>query len=428
MTRRPIPLLACGSLIALLGVAVQTRAATLLVDRLDDDPEATVCGFVNLDDCSLRGAVIHANGSPEADTIHVPAGTYFLTEPGTNDEEALTGDLDITNSLEIIGEGALFTVVNGNGLDRVFHVQSTGDVTIRDLTVKGGYVVGNGGGIAVTSVGAFSLIGCNVILNESTVISGYNGGGGIAEFYSGGSVLIEDSSISGNTAQLGGGIMALWAEVTIRRSTLSGNTATFHGSATYTGSNVSLVNSTVSGNIEGPSPTGALLAVDGSMTVTSSTIVAGSTSFAVASVSSAATYLGGSVLVGACATSLPDFGGPGTFTTEGGNLESPGNTCNLGFLELRNIPDPMLSPLLPHGGATMTHLPLEGSPAIDHPIATADCPGEDQRGVGRPRDGDGDLDPVCDIGAVEVIWEAEDYIFTDGFESGDTSRWSGESS
>ena len=58
--------------------------------------------------------------------------------------------------------------------------------------------------------------------------------------------------------------------------------------------------------------------------------------------------------------------------------------------------DPLLGPLQDNGGATPTHLPGAGSPAID---ALADCsasPGTDQRGTARPQ-GYG-----CDMGAVEV--------------------------
>ena len=60
-----------------------------------------------------------------------------------------------------------------------------------------------------------------------------------------------------------------------------------------------------------------------------------------------------------------------------------------------------------------------GSPAIDsgddsHAAAT------DVTGIPRPQDGDGDGTPVCDRGAYELVLE----IFADGFESGDTSRWS----
>ncbi|MBI4672582.1 MAG: hypothetical protein HY741_13065 [Chloroflexi bacterium] len=46
------------------------------------------------------------------------------------------------------------------------------------------------------------------------------------------------------------------------------------------------------------------------------------------------------------------------------------------------------------GGATKTHLPQAGSPAIDG--GTNACPAFDQRGIARPRGA------ACDVGAVEV--------------------------
>ncbi|MEZ5331044.1 MAG: right-handed parallel beta-helix repeat-containing protein [Thermoanaerobaculia bacterium] len=74
--------------------------------------------------------------------------------------------------------------------------------------------------------------------------------------------------------------------------------------------------------------------------------------------------------------------------------------------------DPALEPLAGHGGPTWT-MPLSpGSPALDAGV-TAGAPSADQRGVART--------PPPDVGAFEGT-AAE--IFADGFESGDTSRWS----
>jgi PKD repeat protein len=56
--------------------------------------------------------------------------------------------------------------------------------------------------------------------------------------------------------------------------------------------------------------------------------------------------------------------------------------------------------LADNGGLTLTHTPLEDSPAIDAGDDNS-CPAKDQRGALRPFDGDGSGQATCDIGAVE---------------------------
>ena len=82
----------------------------------------------------------------------------------------------------------------------------------------------------------------------------------------------------------------------------------------------------------------------------------------------------------------------------------------------------MLSGLGWYGGSTPVHQPLPGSPAVDQTIAALACPSFDQRGLSRPRDGDGDGGAVCDIGAVELAGPGE--IFVETFESGFLTPWS----
>jgi hypothetical protein len=118
-------------LLCLLAGARPAAAAVFTVDRTDD-VIATGCLDAVPDDCSLRGAVIRANASLGGDTIVVPAGTYVLTRLGSNEDEADTGDLDVTNPLTITGAGAASTVIDGNGTgtpdpsdDRVLHIQGS---------------------------------------------------------------------------------------------------------------------------------------------------------------------------------------------------------------------------------------------------------------------------------------------------------------
>jgi CSLREA domain-containing protein len=150
-------------------------------------------------DCSLRDAIIIANGNGEADTITLGAGTYELSITGTLENDAATGDLDITDDVTIIGLGPDQTTINANGIDRVFDIRfSAGTVVISGVTVFNGNAPGGGGGI--------SHAGSDLLLINTVVVSNAAGG------YAGG-VLIDNSratliggQVISNTGMRGGGI------------------------------------------------------------------------------------------------------------------------------------------------------------------------------------------------------------------------------
>ncbi len=104
--------------------------------------------------------------------------------------------------------------------------------------------------------------------------------------------------------------------------------------------------------------------------------------------------------------SAPDVSG--AFTTGGHNLIGVG-TGGTGFQNGTNGDqvgtdldpiDPGLGELANNGGPTLTQALLSGSPAIDHGDNSG-IPATDQRGVVRPRDGDGNGSRIVDIGAFE---------------------------
>jgi hypothetical protein len=72
-------------------------AVYTVTDTADGLGTITSTGPDTFDASTLRAAVIAANANPGADTIMVPAGTYVLT---------IAGDLNITDSVTIVGAGA----------------------------------------------------------------------------------------------------------------------------------------------------------------------------------------------------------------------------------------------------------------------------------------------------------------------------------
>src|SRR5262245_25910113 len=93
---------------------------------------------------SLRSAIQAANSKPNADTIIIGAGIFKLTIPGANEDAAATGDLDINSKVTIKGKGANQTFIDGNSLDRVFHVLG-GTVKISGVTIEHGKAPEGGG-------------------------------------------------------------------------------------------------------------------------------------------------------------------------------------------------------------------------------------------------------------------------------------------
>jgi hypothetical protein len=348
-----------------------------------------------------------------------------------------TGDLDVTDDLEIYGAGAANTMIDANGIDRVLQV-FTHDVRIVGVTFLGGSA-DYGGGIfswayvlwltSVTVSGNHaSLDGggiwtdYEIVLSNSTVSGNTAGrdGGGV---YNGDVAYIRNSTVSGNTATNNGG--GLWNDLDcgVVATTISGNEAGSIGGGIYNSDTLTVENSTIGGNTG--TRGGGIYNDNGQVTVLGTTIHdnnatesnIGTGVYQSNSGGSATTAFTNSVLSGiANACSTPD----GTFISHGGNLESPGNDCAFGggtndqfSVSAGQL---ALGALADNGGPTLTYMPQAGSVAINMGNP-AECPqySVDQRGAAR---GDG----ACDSGSVEVGVEAP--FFADGFESAATDLWS----
>lgn len=262
--------------------AVPASAATFKVTKKADTND----GFCNAH-CSLREAVVAANATPERDVIVLPQGRFTLSRNGTDDTAAL-GDLDLSEPVTVRGAGWGRTIVDADGMDRVFDVVGSPKVTLTGLRVVGGSSDDGGG---IRNAGTLRLVNVLVRGSEAT-----GGGGGIHS--DGAAVVVRGSRIAGNTAgTYGGGIrissgsltlvdsrvtgnqapgndgggMLLGDDVplTATRTVIAGNTAGSDGGGIY-GARLTIVDSTIRGNTAAAK--GGGIEVFGPSSITGSTI------------------------------------------------------------------------------------------------------------------------------------------------------------
>lgn len=313
---------------------------------------------------SLREAIIAANGGGGGDTIQLAAGTYLLTIGG-DDNTSAGGDLDILESMTITGAGAGSTIIDGGGIDRVFHLRGDATVvTMSDITIQGGVSDKNAAGIHIDRDNTLNLSNAIVRDNDGRDTTGTgNRTGGAIHVH--GTLNANSVLITGNLADDGAGIYFHGAVGgTLTNVTISGNTADNDGGGVWTDTDVSIISSTITNN---DANDGGGVFVEENTVTLSNTIIAGNTSF----------------------TGQKDT--RGEFDSDGSNLiQVVGSATGLGG-DLTGV-DPRLAVLADNGGSTPTHMLTAGSAAINAGT-TSGAPTVDHRGVLR------DANP--DIGAVE---------------------------
>ena len=272
---------------------------------------------------SLREAIGLANQSERDLTILLPAGTYPLSIPGIGDDSGLTGDLDILpgGSVTILGAGSDQTVLDANDLgDRVLDVLAGAVVNLDGLTITGGHMPNNGGGIR--NDGTLQLHDVRVIDN-----SGYNGGG----IRNTGQLSISASVITQNAgSNTGGGISNFGGEVAITGSTISDN-STKYGGGLWTNASAVIVDSTIEYNDASENGGGIINATGGTLSIERTAFVENTAKFGGGIWTNATATITDSTFDGNQASSN---GGAisntsnGTLSLVGGTLS--GNTGNFG--------------------------------------------------------------------------------------------------
>jgi uncharacterized repeat protein (TIGR01451 family) len=123
-----------------------TLGETIDVTGTADAAPMTCTGTSPAISCpSLRSAIVHANsnanGATNYDVINLPAGTYPLTVSGAEDA-GTSGDLDINEAVNIVGDGADTTIIDGGGDpgigERIFTINGVA-VSIDSVTMTNGF-------------------------------------------------------------------------------------------------------------------------------------------------------------------------------------------------------------------------------------------------------------------------------------------------
>jgi hypothetical protein len=430
-------------------------ATILTVTTTDDRNDGNLT-----DGLSLREAILIANNSPDTEYEILLTGglTYTLTANGIDEDGGKTGDLDIvarSNILTIKTSNGEKATIDASGLlnsDRVFHVLEGGKSNLENLIITGGGATGTnrfeidgGGGIRADETASVEV--SNSIITGNTA-SGFSGGGGI---YNRGFFNLQNSTVSENIADgrelgdNGGGILnSDFGTLIVVNTNISNNQALDGGAGIFNFETATLINVTINGN-DG----GGLESNDGSVALINTTVSGNQTETDAAGIE----LSGGSLnLLNSTVTenktiersSITQAAGIFNFdsTIELKNSIVAGNTVGnrpsdlatfqdealfLGnnnnivgeFGEARGTIgtgsdiiaiDPLVSPLQDNGGFTLTHIPLDGSPAIDAgnnsliPVDGEDLDGDgntteqislDQRDFARISNG------TVDIGSVE---------------------------
>lgn len=290
-------------------------------------------------------------------------------------------------------------------------IAAVGDTRLRNTQVGGNSagsagLYGGAGGLRVFNATSVAIYSSAIVGNHADSA----GGGMIASEY--GYLGIDGTTISGNDAgnqggtnEGGGGVLCLACALTVTSSTISGNVAGADGGGIMVGfgdyapAAPAILDTTISGNSarEG----GGLMLDGGDATISSSTIAFNQGTTRGAGIS--ASYYSYTIELQSTIVSNNTNGGSGSDVFALGEVLGANNLIPSAGGSPAPMPadtitdDPLLEPLAANGGPTQTHALGAGSPAID---AGNDVAGLvfDQRGEPYLRE----FGAAADIGAYEV--------------------------
>ncbi len=405
--------------------------SALLIELASGATAATITADGTL--CTLSDAITAANTNNMAGGCVAGSGDDVIELPANSNVTLNAALPDITSNITINGNQSSLSRDNGAAAFPVINIINLANVTLNELTISNGLDDNNyGAGVKVfdaqvvindstiednTGGGINITRGNNSELNNSTVIGNVSGASG--SYYNGGvtinggNLTITNSTIASNGSTIavgGGGVYgtsyAGATELNIINTTISSNTATSGGGGIKLIKNalsdliVNISNTTIVANSSGTNG-GGIDNDDATVTV-SQTIVSGNS----------ASNDGGSIFTAGGSMTLSDYNLLGLDGDDGlSGVTIGANDIVPTQVNLSDVLNPVLAD---NGGSTPTHNLVSSGPAVDA-IPVLNCANSnDQRGIMRGNDGNGDSTPGCDIGAVEF---QTDLIFADGFDN-----------
>ena len=237
-TRRPSPNARRGFRPLLEALEDRLTPSTLLVTSIADD--------------------VNQPGTLRYDVANAQSGdTILLTEAVQSGIVLTQGELTLNQNVTITTADNNQIMISGDGLSRVFEVATGAQVSLSNLILTGG------DGVA-----------------SPTRTDPNDGLGGAILVDSGGTLTVGDSTVSDNSAFIGGGVFNI-GTLTVNNSILSGNIAADNGGAILVDPDgaATVSNSTLSANSAGYDGGAIHNAVLGALTVSDSTLSGNSAGF-----------------------------------------------------------------------------------------------------------------------------------------------------
>ena len=230
-----------------VGSAAAASAATFTVNDTRDLAQSGTAApgtcVSTASTCTVRAAFQAANQNGGSNTINVPAGTYPINSTTTmTNGDLTTGSFKVnvannSTQISIVGAGIHTTVINAQGMDRIFEVWPNGVLDVQKMTLENGDGRGSnnttapvdlpdGDGGAVASDGHLSAESVDFTGDMATAA----GGGIAAENVSGSTVSITGSVLQNDSAPDGGAVFTDAPEdVTLGFSLMQANNGTDGG-------------------------------------------------------------------------------------------------------------------------------------------------------------------------------------------------------